>query len=243
MQGPRYFAASDIVAGVPVELNPDDARHASTVLRCRVGEALILIAEGVAWDAEFASVDGHRVSVVARQPSVLQSGELPAKVTILQALTKGAKFDEVVEKTVELGAVRIVPVIFSRSETAGSANKVERWRRIARAAAMQSRRRVIPSVDEPITWSHACSSFPASSLTLLADENADRAMLGPALERYIAGTPIVIAVGPEGGLTTEDVERATVRGATPVSLGPTILRTETAAAALLAAVASGLGWW
>lgn len=243
MQGPRYFITAKIVAGEPVDLDADDARHASAVLRSRVGDALTLVAEGVAWDAEFASIGSRGVTAVARQPSASQSGELPVDVTILQALTKGAKFDEVVEKTVELGAVRIVPVIFSRSEAPGSANKVDRWRRIARAAAMQSRRRVIPSVEEPIEWSRACESFRTNTLTLLADEHADRATLRRAFARYVAGAPVVIAVGPEGGLTAEDVKRAAERGATSVSLGPTILRTETAAAALLAAVASGLGWW
>jgi 16S rRNA (uracil1498-N3)-methyltransferase len=243
MQGPRYFVASNVIADAHVELDADDARHASTVLRSRPGDPLTLLARGVAWDAEFARVGGDGVIVVARRQSASQSGELPAQVTILQALTKGAKFDEVVEKSVELGAANVVPVICARSESAGGENRITRWRRIARAAAMQSRRRVVPSVEEPITWQAACEALMPRAIALVAYEQAKSATLSAAISSYATGTPIVIAVGPEGGLTAEEVESARELGAHIVSLGPTILRTETAAAALLAATAQSLGWW
>ena len=243
MQGPRYFVALNVVAGVPMELAADDARHASTVLRSRPGDTLTILAGGVAWDAEFASVGSSGVWVVARHPSALQSGELPTKVTILQALTKGAKLDEVVEKSVELGAANIVPVICARSESAGGENKVTRWRRIARTAAMQSRRRVVPLVEEPITWQVACETWMPQAMALVAYELAKSATLTMALSSYEVGAPVVITVGPEGGLTTDEVGLAHKFGAHIVSLGPTILRTETAAAALLSATAQSLGWW
>jgi 16S rRNA (uracil1498-N3)-methyltransferase len=243
MQGPRYFVALKVAAGTLVALDADDARHASTVLRSRPGNPLTLLAEGVAWDAEFASVGSDVVTAIARQPCKPQSGELPTQVTILQALTKGAKFDEVVEKSVELGAVSIVPVICARSETAAGENKVARWRRIARAAAMQSRRRIVPSVMAPLSWQLACEAAVPRTMTLVAYEQAESATLSAALSSFAAGAAVVIAIGPEGGLTTDEVELARALGAHIVSLGPTILRTETAAAALLAATAASLGWW
>jgi 16S rRNA (uracil1498-N3)-methyltransferase len=243
MPGPRFFVASKVLGGAAVSLEPDDARHASTVLRSRPGDPLTLLADGVAWDAEFASVGSDGATAVARRQSGLQDGELPARVTIVQALTKGAKFDEVVEKAVELGAASIVPAICARTESAGSENKVARWRRVARAAAMQSRRRIVPDVASPVSWRAACEAAMPRALSLVAYEQADRATLPAALSRYANGAAVAIAVGPEGGLTPEEVDVTREFGAHIVSLGPTILRTETAAAALLAATAASLGWW
>lgn len=243
MAVPRYFTSEPVTAGATLQLDPADAHHASSVMRCKTGESLTLVEAGVAWDAEFASCGKREVAVRAIQAAADQSGELPAPVIVLQAMTKGAKFDEVVEKTVELGAARIVPVLFARSEAEGSATKDERWRRIARAAAMQSRRRIIPIVDAPLEWEVALERYTSGALTLVAFEGAPRATLEDAIQKYRRGAALVIAVGPEGGLQHDEVERARSRGAHVVSLGPTILRTETAAAALLAAVASRLGWW
>ena len=243
MASPRYFTSESVTDGAVLQLDEADAHHASSVLRCKTGDPLTLVAAGVAWDAEIASIGRGGVSARAIQASAEQTGELPAQVVVLQALTKGAKFDEVVEKSVELGATRIVPVVFARSETEGSANKIERWRRIARAAAMQSRRRIIPDVDAPLDWEIALERHAPGALTLVAFEGASRATLEHAIAKYQRDCAVVIATGPEGGLQRDEVELARARGAHIVSLGPTILRTETAAAALLAAVASRLGWW
>jgi 16S rRNA (uracil1498-N3)-methyltransferase len=240
---PRYFTSGSVTAGAELDLDPSDAHHASSVLRCKAGEPLTLVASGVAWDAVFASCTKDGVAVRAIAAAADQAGELPSPVIVLQAVTKGAKFDDVVEKTVELGAVRIVPVSFARSEAEGSPAKVERWRRIARAAAMQSRRRVIPIVDAPLAWEVALERYAPLASMLVAFEGAPRDTLEQALSKYERGNAIVIAIGPEGGLHGDEVAHARARGAQIVSLGPTILRTETAAAALLAAVAARLGWW
>jgi 16S rRNA (uracil1498-N3)-methyltransferase len=243
MAVPRYFTSEPVAAGAVLQLDADDAHHASSVLRCKAGESLTVVAAGVVWDAEFAACGKREVTVRAIRAAADQAGELPAPVIVLQAVTKGAKFDDVVEKTVELGAARIVPVLFARSEGEGSATKEERWRRIARAAAMQSRRRIVPTVDAPLSWEAALEQHAAGALTLVAFEGAPRATLEDAIQKYQRGDALVIAIGPEGGMRRDEVEHARSRGAHIVSLGPTILRTETAAAALLAAAASRLGWW
>src|ERR1700682_5438232 len=113
MGAPRYFTSASVTAEAVIELDAADGHHASSVLRCKAGEPLTLIASSVAWDAEFASCGKGGVTVRALQAAADQSGELPSPVVVLQAVTKGAKFDEVVEKTVELGAARIVPVVFA----------------------------------------------------------------------------------------------------------------------------------
>ncbi|HEY5095232.1 MAG TPA: RsmE family RNA methyltransferase [Candidatus Eremiobacteraceae bacterium] len=243
MAVPRYFTDFEVAAGALVVLDLSDAHHASTVLRCNIGEPLTLVSSGVAWDAEFDHLRKRGVIVRALRHASDQGGELPAPVVVLQALTKGAKFDEVVEKTVELGAVRIVPMKCERCEAEGGSNKLERWRRIARAAAMQSRRRVVPAIDATISWGNALARYAPGTLTLVAFEAAPPGTFETAMRSHRLQGAVVIAVGPEGGLHRDEVDAATAQGAHVVSLGPTILRTETAAAALLAAVASRAGWW
>lgn len=243
MPAPRFFTGDQVSAGALVTLDEADGHHASDVLRCKGGELLTLISAGVAWEAQIESSSRRGVTARAIRPASDQGGELPSPVVVLQALTKGAKFDEVVEKTVELGAAAIVPVICERSEAEGGANKVERWRRIARAAAMQSRRRVVPSVEATVRWRSALARYAPGALTLVAFEEAPPGTFETAMRLYQPQTAVVIAVGPEGGLHRDEVDLATAQGAHAVSLGPTILRTETAAAALLAAVASRAGWW
>jgi len=243
MAAPRYFTDFKVSAGAMVALDTSDAHHASTVLRCNTGDPLTLVSSGVAWDAEFDSLLKGGAMVRALQHATDQGGELPAPVVVLQALTKGAKFDEVVEKTVELGASRIVPVDCIYSEAEGGANKVQRWRRIARAAAMQSRRRVLPAVEDSTNLCEALAEFAPGAFALVAYEDAPARTFATAMQAYRPGTTVVIAVGPEGGLHADELECARLNGTHIVSLGPTILRTETAAAALLAAVASSAGWW
>jgi 16S rRNA (uracil1498-N3)-methyltransferase len=243
MGSPRFFTAEEVTAGALVALDTIDAHHASSVLRAKGGEPLTLLSAGVAWDAQFDAIGRNGVTARVVRRSEDQSGELPIPIVVLQALTKGAKFDDVVEKTVELGATRIVPVFCARSEAEGGPIKTDRWRRIARAAAMQSRRRIMPEIDATSTWDDAVARFAEGALTLVAYEKAGKGSLASAIATYRRDNALVIAVGPEGGLEADEVERARIQGAQIVSLGPTTLRTETAAAALLAASASSLGWW
>ena len=243
MGSPRFFTASEVTAGALVALDAADAHHASGVLRAKAGEPLTLVAAATAWDAEYAVIGKNGVSARVVRRSADQGGELPVPVIVVQALTKGAKFDEVVEKAVELGASRIVPAVCARSEAEGGPNKTDRWRRIARAAAMQSRRRIVPDVDASCSWDAALARFAQGATTFVAFERAESGSFASAIRTYRRGEAIVIAVGPEGGLQADEVECARMHGAHVVSLGPTTLRTETAAAALLAATASSLGWW
>ncbi len=235
MSAPRFFVDGAIVAGTDLSLDADDAHHVSHVLRLRAGDAVVLLRDGVAWDARITEVSKGGVRVRAIEARGESGGELPRAVTVVQAMVKGNKFDDVVEKCVELGARRIVPVLCERSYAQAGTSKLERWRRIARAAAAQSRRLVLPVVDAPMLWNEALA---AVSPLIVAWEGAPRETLGPALAAIGEARHLGIAVGPEGSFTGGELDAARAAGARLVSLGPTILRTETAAAALLAAIAS-----
>ena len=193
---------------------------------------------GDVWEAQLTRVriDDVRAQVMTRIEE--RSGELGFDVAIFQAVAKGARFDDVVEKCVELGVSRIVPMICSRSYARAGDAKIERWRRIARSAAQQSRRRIIPLVESACAWPDAVGRFREWQLVLLAYENASPHSLRDALARAPDPKTVAIAAGPEGGFTNDEADAAGAAGAKLVSLGPTILRTETAAAALLAVVAS-----
>jgi 16S rRNA (uracil1498-N3)-methyltransferase len=243
MSVPRFFVATTLRSGLDFVFEPEDAHHAASVLRLRAGDRIVAIDAAGAWTAELTAVTKKGVRARAIAPSGETSGELPVEVTVLQAIAKGSKLDDAVEKTIELGARRIVPVRCARSYADATSVKVERWRRIARAAAAQSRRRVLPHVDEPADWADAIARFAPAMPVVVAWELAPKGSIGQAVQRCREASAIAIAVGPEGSFTDDEIQCAREAGCNFVSLGPTILRTETAAAALLAAIASGCGWW
>lgn len=242
MPDARFFVEGEIKAGDVVALDSQDVRHALLVLRLRPGDKVSIVCANDVWEAELIAASGRAASARAIRPMEGVRGELPVPVTVLQAVVKGAKFDTVIEKCVELGASRIVPVVCERSYAGSGERKVDRWRRIARAAAQQSRRRMIPAVDHPIAWADGIAALRGAAL-LVAHPEAGAHSLAAALKRRDPTTALAIAVGPEGSLTSEELQIASAAGADLVSLGPTILRTETAAAATLAAIAALRGWW
>jgi len=239
MSAPRFFVDGQVTAGATVSLRSDDAHHASHVLRMRADAPIVVVAVGVAWDAVIAAADCKTAHIM--RPSPESGGDIGIDVTVLQALIKGAKFDDVVEKCVELGARRIIPVRCERSESDASMHKVDRWRRIARSAAQQSRRNILPVVDDPRTFADALPAVKSATL-LVASERATKGSLAEALRANAGSSAYAIAIGPEGSFTDAELAAAGEAGAAFVSLGPAILRTETAAAALLAAIASVRVW-
>jgi 16S rRNA (uracil1498-N3)-methyltransferase len=217
--GPHVFVA-DLERPV---LHDDDRHHLAKALRVRAGDA-ITVADGLgAWrSCRF----GDPVEVVGAVQHVAPA--TPA-LTIAFALVKGERPELIVQKLTELGIDRIVPFVAARSVVRPDASRVdrqvERWRRVAREAAMQSRRAWLPEVSEPISWA-ALAGQPGAC-------RADRGGVPPTLAH-----PVVI-VGPEGGWT--DDERALVPSS--VALGPHVLRAETAciaAATVLSALRDGL---
>lgn len=234
MAAPRFFTSVACLEGMDFELEPDDAHHAAHVLRVQPGERIVVVDPHGAWDARITTVEKRRVRARIAGRSDDVGSELPVSITVLQALTKGAKFDEVVEKCVELGARRIVPVACERSYGNATPARIDRWRRIARAAAQQSRRKGVPFVTEAASWNEAIALAPKP--LIVGWERAPRGTLASALDRSTGAPEIAVAVGPEGSLTEQELDAARAAGALLVSLGPTILRTETAAAAFLAAI-------
>ena len=225
----RWIA--DTFTDTTASLTGDQAAHLARVLRAEPGQIFDVVANGFLHRAEITSVSEREV-VFALHEELEAEAALP--VHLLLAVFKFDHLEWGIEKATELGAARITPVLARRTEkhlAQAAAKRVERWRRIVREAAQQSRRSDVPEVDDPQTLKAALQSVDAETKLLLAEteqENTIAAALGGASQS------VALAIGPEGGWTAEEMQLFTEHGWKHVTLGPRILRAETAAIAGLA---------
>lgn len=219
MSPPHLFAAS--VAGEHVVIEGDDAHHAVRVLRLSAGER-VTVSDGAGTVAAGVVVEaGRRLTVeVTSRRTVSRE---PPRLVVVQGIPKAGKFEQIVQKLTELGVDEIVPLRAHRSVARWDTGaKLERLRAIGREAAKQSRRAWLPTIADPVDLSGA----PRASLALALHEEAALRLSG-ALPAELP-TEVSVFIGPEGGFDPQ--EMALLAGiAVPVSLGPQILRTETAA--------------
>jgi 16S rRNA (uracil1498-N3)-methyltransferase len=234
----RFFVEGVHAAGEHVALAPDDARKVATVLRKRTGDRVQVVDSGGVAFAATLEVDGRSVRATLDALLDRDAVETTIEVTIAQAVPKGQKMDLVVEKVTELGAYAIVPVRSARvigHDT--SPAKVERWRRIAKSAAQQSGRTRVPQVGDVVDWDALLATFAGYDRVYVPWELADPAPLRAVFERELPDARrVLVVIGPEGGFAADEVARARAAGGAPISLGRRILRTETAALVVLAAI-------
>ena len=230
----RFFV--DEVRNGQAEINGEDARHLTRVLRVEPGQRYEISDNRNVYLAEIETARKERV--VFRTLEKLEAPPLPLRIVLCAALIKFDRFEWMIEKATELGVAEIVPVetILSERGLERAAHKrVERWRRIAVEASQQSRRANLPEVHEPASFKDALSW--EANYRYALDENPG----GTSLARTHSATDtIALLIGPEGGWTEEERAAFTESGWTRVSLGPLILRAETAAIAALAVVAATL---
>jgi 16S rRNA (uracil1498-N3)-methyltransferase len=239
----RFLVPAEVLAGVPpggeVVLRGGEARHAAAVLRLRAGEEVIVF-DGAGVERLVRLVSVSSAQVVGR---VLEQREgiTPAVSLILvQGVPKGSKMDDVIRMGTELGVAEFVPVL-TRRAVGRSQGRVDRWKRIASEAAKQSRRADVPLVREPEKLSDALQHIPPDALFLVLWEGERSRPIGAALRAGPVSGPVALLVGPEGGLAEDEVALAASRGGVPVTLGPLVLRTETAGMAAAAMVLYELG--
>lgn len=237
----RFFL--ERVTGDRVELGKEDSHHLLKVMRAQPGESFTVLAEGLQYDCELTEVaEGRAVGrVVAQRPA---GGEPPVRITLLQGLAKGEKMEEVIQHGTEIGVCAFVPVATARAvvklDTKKAAERVERWQRIAREAAEQSRRGAVPKVAPVTSWKEATAGVAQYDLALVPWEEGGEPLKAVLAEAKDVRT-VAVFIGPEGGLSPEEVALARERGARAVTLGPRILRTETAGLAAAAAILYALG--
>ncbi len=223
-------------------LTGEQASHLIRVLRAQTGMEFDIVAGDRVWHGVIAGISGDsvRFNLIAE---VTAEPALP--LTMLLSIFKFDRMEWAIEKATELGVERILPIVARRSEkhlAQSAQNRVERWRRIAREAARQSRRSDVPVVEDVAQLKVAARREGDAVRLLLAEQERTRT-LRKALEEALAESgdqlPVIrVAVGPEGGWAAEEEALFDSEGWKPVSLGPRILRAETAAITAMAVAAA-----
>ncbi|HTG00730.1 MAG TPA: 16S rRNA (uracil(1498)-N(3))-methyltransferase [Nitrospirota bacterium] len=243
MRLPRFFIAPEQIEQTRIVITGEDVRHIALVLRMKAGDELLLCdGRGAEFRVKITAVERARIVTEVTSRSRAEIRE--PRIALFQGLPKSDKMDLIVQKATELGVSFIVPLITERTivKIRDEEKRVGRWQKIAREAAMQSSRLDIPRV-EPVTgfkdFLRTLNSEPRTLLLLPWEEGGAPirdVLTGNADARYVS-----LFIGPEGGFSSAEVSAAGVSGFHIVSLGPNILRTETAAIAALAIIGYEFG--
>jgi len=230
---PRLFVPSVPQSDTSVTIQGEEARYVLAVLRMKAGDELDLM------DPR-GSLHRARIESAGRSSLELRVLEsLPPRpeprtgVILLQGILKGGKMDLVIQKATELGVRRIVPTVTERSQVRDT-RKLARWRKIALEAARQCGRAAVPEVREPVSIEDFFRAAERPLKGFIFWEEGGRPLSGGSLDN--SGEDVFAAIGPEGGFTREEVQMAEGRGLAVSTLGPLVLRAETAAIAAVALV-------
>lgn len=232
MSGPRLFIPQPLSAGMEFDL-PADACNHLRVLRVQAGQPLVLFdGHGGEYAAELLLLERRqaRVRIEAHAP---REAESPLNITLIQGISKGERMDFTIQKSVELGVSAILPVFSERSVVQLNDDRLQKrrqhWQNVAIAACEQCGRNTIPEILPPQVLRQAWPTLPKAQQYLVLDPNGER-----RLRELPAASTLSLLAGPEGGLTEAEIAAAAEHGFMRLSLGPRILRTETAGLAAIA---------
>lgn len=244
---PRLFVFEKLAIGDEIVIAGEEAHHIIRVLRLGPGHS-VSISDGKSVESlgVISDIDIRDTKIKIRILDQNKSKETKPFITLLQALPKGEKFDWIIQKSTEIGVSKIIPVITQRTIVnilpSKLERRMERWNKIAIEAAKQSLRMDIPQIGELSTFDASLREVEKHHLSIIPWEQEKELSIRKAL-KSIDGTVTKVAVfiGPEGGFSPEEVKKAKEMGAVSVSLGPRILRTETAAIAVCSILMYELG--
>jgi len=227
----RAYAEPSDIQGDRAIIRGDEAKHIKNVLRMQPGDAFIAFdGSGTDYICRIVRVGAEvEADIVSRERNLT---EPDIHVTLYQAYPKAAKMEDIVQKAVELGAAGIVPFISQRCVK--RPEEASRLRRVVLAATKQCGRSVLPEVTDVLGFAEAMTSMKAHERLIVCWEEEKQTSLKEALQG--AHTDIGVVIGPEGGFEAAEVEQLRSIGGVSVTLGPRILRTETAGIAVLSAV-------
>jgi len=236
MQRHRFYAPQSNITELFVRLDADESHHLTRVLRIGLGARVFVFdGEGAEYECEVARVAKREVelNLLRRLDDVVES---PMRLTLAQALIKGDKFDWVIQKATELGVTRIVPLVTEHNDIKRAEERAEqrmqRWRRISLEALKQCGRRKLVEICEPSPFDDFCESA-ALEASLIFSERGGKSLR--EVSAKLQGVDrLSLCVASEGGWSERELLKAEASGFIPVSLGSRILRTETAAIAVVA---------
>lgn len=231
---PRIYQPFTLTQGASIKLDDKAAHHVARVLRAKVGDALVLFnGQGGEYESVIEHIDKRGVEVFV-SAFVDRERESPLSICLAQGLARGEKMDFIVQKAVELGVTQIMPLITERCNVRLEGEREEKrlnhWQSVAISACEQCGRNRVPVISAPLTlkaWLPAAQAH----LSFVLSPHVRATFTEEALP---AGASVILLIGPEGGLSDQEVELALQNGFLPLSLGPRILRTETAAMAAMA---------
>ena len=240
MTTPRIYLPVFLKKGDVCHATEDQAHYLGSVLRMKEGGSVCVFnGNGMEYEAviEEFTKNGARLAVVERREIPIAN----VHATLCQAIPKANKLDGIIRHATELGANRIIPFFSTRSvprwDSLQSAHKNKRWRRIAVEACRQSGRADIPEIADIVTFTEMLSSLPPDGLKLIPWEGETRTLIRDVLRKKSqASREVVLAIGPEGGFSAQEIEQAKESGFVSVSLGKRVLRVETASLAVLAII-------
>ena len=232
----QFFVEKGQVRDGNAYITGSDVNHIVNVLRMKKGEELRVVMDGDDNVYNCTVDDFAEGTVICKVLETLPaSSELPVKIVLFQGLPKSDKMELIIQKAVELGACEIVPVKMKNAvvklDDKKASAKITRWNMIAQSAAKQSKRNIIPTVKDVLTYKEALEYMDSLDVKLLAYELADSDGMDNTrriLSEVKDGDKIGIIIGPEGGFDESEVDAAVSKGIVPITLGRRILRTETA---------------
>ena len=239
----HFFVKKHQITGDTAYIMEEDYNHAANVLRLSAGEAVLLSDEegrDYLCSVEEILPQAQKISLTVLEEQ-MENHELPARVWLFQGLPKSDKMEFIIQKATELGVSDIVPVDMKncvvKLDEKKAESKRKRWQAIAESAAKQSKRSLIPTVHPVTRFTDAVRMAEEFAVKILPYE-AEEGIAGmcEAIVSFLPGRDIAVMIGPEGGFDHMEVKLASNRGFRPVSLGKRILRTETAAIAVLSMI-------
>ncbi|HWL22997.1 MAG TPA: 16S rRNA (uracil(1498)-N(3))-methyltransferase [Ureibacillus sp.] len=240
----RYFVQETFNSQSELSITGDSARHISKVMRMDIGEKIIVVVNEIAYICEIVSIND---TIVVRQTGEkIPSPEMPIRVDIACGLPKGDKLEFIAQKGTELGMHRLIPFKAERSivkwDDKKGEKKTERLQKIAQEAAEQSHRTIVPEITNPLSFKQLLSIVENYDAVFIADEEDAKKEIRTRFAEKLKkvydnkSKSILLIFGPEGGISRTEAESLSTAGAETMSLGPRILRAETAPLYALSAI-------
>ncbi|MDD5072483.1 MAG: 16S rRNA (uracil(1498)-N(3))-methyltransferase [Candidatus Omnitrophica bacterium] len=240
----RFYVPPECVAGGKIIIRGDELHHARDVMRLAAGDGIAVFdGTGKEYHGVILDVDKEQMTVAVEK--TVERKDEGCRLILVQALPKSDKMDLIIEKATELGAAKIIPVTTGRTVVRSDAkkenSKTERWRKIALVAAKQCGRTTIPEVMPVTGFGDALKILNDAEIKIIPCLSGNT----KALKEVLGGRKVrsaAVLIGPEGDFTDKEINDAKTAGAVPVSLGPEVLRSETAAICALSVLNYELRW-
>ena len=234
----KFFVEDNQIVENKIKIIGNDWKHISNVLRMKIGEEILVTNKKTSetYKCSIKNINKDEVECIIIEEKI-ESTELSVKVDLYQGIPKSDKMEAIIQKSVELGVNTIFPVNMKNciAKIKDENKKQERWQKISESAAKQSKRNIIPSIEKSVNIDFICNNIKNYDLVIIAYENEENITIKDILKENKI-EKIAIVVGPEGGLTENEVDKLINSGAKVATLGKRILRTETAPITMLSMI-------